>query len=79
MATVRLIATYPAFLRCGRDLVVLVVVLFAIGPIVWTVLTSFKTESEIVSRQFIWLPHTLTIDNYVTLWERSGYPRSAPE
>ncbi len=55
--------------------VVVIVVLFAIGPIVWTVLTSFKTEGEIVSRDFTWLPHTLTFDNYVTLWQRSGYPR----
>ncbi|MEZ4504352.1 MAG: carbohydrate ABC transporter permease [Thermomicrobiales bacterium] len=55
--------------------VVIVVVCFAIGPIVWTVLTSFKTEDQIVSRNFTWLPKTLTIDNYTTLWERSGYPR----
>ena len=34
------------------SIVVLVVVTFAIGPIVWTVLTSFKTENEIVSRDF---------------------------
>lgn len=55
--------------------VVIVVVCFAMGPIVWTVLTSFKTESEIVSRDFNWLPKSLTIDNYTTLWQRSGYPR----
>ena len=55
-------------------IVVLAVVTFAIGPIVWTVLTSLKTESEIVSREFRWLPTSLTFENYVTLWERSGYP-----
>ncbi len=55
--------------------VVVIVVLFAIGPIVWTVLTSFKTESEIVSRDFTYLPTLVTFDNYVTLWQRSGYPR----
>jgi multiple sugar transport system permease protein len=55
-------------------IVVLAVVTFAIVPIVWTVLTSLKTESEIVSREFRWLPTSLTFENYVTLWERSGYP-----
>jgi multiple sugar transport system permease protein len=56
------------------SIVVLAVVTFAIGPIVWTVLTSLKTEGEIVSRDFSWLPTSLTFENYVTLWERSGYP-----
>ena len=56
------------------SIVVLAVVTFAIGPIVWTVLTSFKTEDEIVVRDFRFLPASLTFDNYVTLWERSGYP-----
>jgi multiple sugar transport system permease protein len=56
-------------------IVVLAVVTFAIGPIVWTVLTSFKTEDEIVVRDFRFLPTSLTFDNYVTLWQRSGYPR----
>ncbi len=55
--------------------VVVLVVAFSMGPIVWTVLTSFKTESEIVSRDFVFLPKSLTIDNYTTLWQRSGYPR----
>lgn len=55
--------------------VVVIVVLYAMGPIVWTVLTSFKSESEIVSRDFRWLPHSPNFDNYVTLWRRSGYPR----
>lgn len=56
------------------SIVVLAVVTFAIGPIVWTVLTSLKTEAEIVSRDFRFLPTSLTFENYVTLWERSGYP-----
>jgi multiple sugar transport system permease protein len=55
-------------------IVVLAVVTYAIGPIVWTVLTSLKTEGEIVSRDFHFLPTSLTFENYVTLWERSGYP-----
>jgi multiple sugar transport system permease protein len=57
------------------SIVVLAVVTFAIGPIVWTVLTSLKTEAEIVSREIRWLPASLTFENYATLWERSGYPQ----
>ncbi len=56
-------------------LVVVVVVVFAVLPIAWTVLTSFKTEGEIVTREFSFLPKTVNLDNYVTLWKRSGYPR----
>jgi multiple sugar transport system permease protein len=55
--------------------VVILVVVFAMGPIVWTVLTSFKLEDQIVSRDFTWLPKSLTVENYQTLWQRSGYPR----
>lgn len=56
------------------SVVVLIVVFFAIAPIVWTVLTSVKTEKEIVSVNFTYLPHAVTFDNYITLWRRSGYP-----
>jgi multiple sugar transport system permease protein len=56
------------------SVVVIVVVIFAIGPIVWTVLTSFKTEDQIVNADFTYLPTSVTFDNYVTLWRRSGYP-----
>lgn len=56
------------------SVVVLIVVFFAMAPIVWTVLTSVKTEKEIVSVNFTYLPHAVTFDNYITLWRRSGYP-----
>jgi len=54
--------------------VVLLVVTFAIAPIIWTLLTSFKTESQIVSANVNYLPSSLSFDNYTTLWRRSGYP-----
>jgi multiple sugar transport system permease protein len=56
------------------SIVAIVVVFFAIAPIAWTVLTSFKTERQIVNANFTWLPTSVTIDNYTTLWRRSGYP-----
>jgi multiple sugar transport system permease protein len=55
--------------------ITIVVVVFAIAPIIWTTLTSFKGEAEIVSSEFTYLPERLSFDNYQTLWQRSGYPR----
>src|SRR5687768_16664960 len=54
--------------------IVVLVVAFALAPIVWTLLTSFKTEGQIVNAKVNYLPSSLTFDNYTTLWRRSGYP-----
>lgn len=54
--------------------ITILVVMFAIGPIVWTTLTSFKSEAEIVSSEFTYLPERVSFENYATLWQRSGYP-----
>lgn len=54
--------------------ITILVVVFAIGPIVWTTLTSFKSEAEIVSSEFTYLPERVSFENYATLWQRSGYP-----
>lgn len=56
-------------------LIAIAIVLFAIGPIVWTLLTSFKTESEIVSSTITYLPESLSTANYESIWRRSDYPR----
>src|SRR3954452_3687076 len=55
-------------------IVVVLVVAFAMAPIVWTLLTSFKTENQIVSAKVNYLPSSLSFENYTTLWRRSGYP-----
>lgn len=47
---------------------------FALAPIFWSLLTSFKPESEIVSAQLHYIPQHFTFANYVTLWRRSGFP-----
>jgi multiple sugar transport system permease protein len=51
------------------------VIIFSIFPIVWTVLTSFKVEADIVTATLQYLPRAVTFDNYVAIWNRSGYPR----
>jgi multiple sugar transport system permease protein len=57
-------------------LVVGLVTLFAVFPLAWTLLTSFKREQDIVTDTMQYLPRSLTFDNYVTLWQRSGFPRA---
>ena len=45
-----------------------------IGPIVWTFLTSLKYEADIVTKTMHYIPPRITFDNYVKLWNQSGYP-----
>jgi multiple sugar transport system permease protein len=45
-----------------------------IGPIVWTFLTSLKYEEDIVTRTMHYIPPRITFENYVKLWNQSGYP-----
>jgi multiple sugar transport system permease protein len=59
--------------------VVLHVVLFAglvvmIGPFVWMLLSSFKTEGEIRADPPTWWPHNPTADNYHTLLGKLDFP-----
>lgn len=56
-------------------LIVGLVTLFAVFPLAWTLLTSFKLERDIVTETIQYIPHELTFDNYITLWRRSGFPR----
>jgi len=56
-------------------IVAILVVCFAIVPIAWTLLTSFKIESDIVSPSVKYIPTTLTWDNYIRIWEQSDFSR----
>ena len=42
-----------------------VVVLNGFFPALWILLTSFKTEAELVSKPITWWPHNPVLDNYV--------------
>ena len=44
-------------------------------PILWTVLTSFKTEAEAIASPPSFLGFEWTFENYVTVQERSNYGR----
>ncbi|QDC09170.1 carbohydrate ABC transporter permease [Oceanicola sp. D3] len=44
-------------------------------PILWTVLTSFKTEAQAIADPPIWLGFDWTLENYSVVQERSNYFR----
>jgi multiple sugar transport system permease protein len=55
--------------------IAILIVLFAMFPILWTALTSLKREADIVTTTIQYLPAHPSFENYRTLWERSDYPR----
>jgi len=44
-------------------------------PILWTILTSFKTEAQAISDPPVFLFFNWTTENYATVMERSNYGR----
>jgi len=54
-------------------LVMIGVAFFAAFPIIWTFLTSLKDEADIVTTHMQYLPLRPTLQNYITLWGRSGF------
>jgi multiple sugar transport system permease protein len=48
---------------------------FALFPLLWTLITSFKLESDIVTAHIQYFPHEFTLQNYDKIWHRSGFPR----
>jgi multiple sugar transport system permease protein len=53
---------------------VLAIVAFCLFPLIWTLLTSLKPEADIVTATLQYIPRHVTLDNYVTLWQQSGFP-----
>lgn len=54
--------------------VLILLAFVCIFPILWTFLTSVKIEADIVTREMVYLPTRFTFENYVKLWNQSGYP-----
>lgn len=49
------------------------IVLFAIGPYLWMLLTSLKVESTLFSAQRAILPDVVTLENYVRLFAKTDF------
>jgi multiple sugar transport system permease protein len=47
--------------------------IFAVFPIVWTLLTSLKRSEDIVTDQIQYLPRQPTLENYFSLWAQAGF------
>ena len=45
-------------------------------PILWTFLTSFKTEAAAISDPPVWFFFDWTLENYVDVQARSNYPKA---
>ena len=45
--------------------------LYALGPFLWLLSSSFQSETEIVSRPPHWIPHHPTLDNYKAMFGAS--------
>jgi multiple sugar transport system permease protein len=59
----------------------LLVLAFLFGwmvPVVAALLTSFRTNDEILKYGFWALPHQFTLDNYIEAWNRGGLSRYLP-
>jgi multiple sugar transport system permease protein len=54
--------------------VLILLAVICIFPILWTLLTSVKLESDIVTREMIYIPTRFTFESYVKLWYQSSYP-----
>ncbi len=52
--------------------IVAFMLVFALGPLVWTAFTSIKPEKDIVTNEMQYIPLHPTLEHYVTLWNRAG-------
>lgn len=57
--------------RISSFLIVGVVAVIWIVPIVWAVFTSFKTETEIKTKGFSFLPREWTFENYINIFQNT--------
>jgi multiple sugar transport system permease protein len=54
--------------------ILIVLAIVCIFPVLWTFLTSVKLETDIVTRDMIYIPLRFTFESYVKLWYQSSYP-----
>jgi ABC-type glycerol-3-phosphate transport system permease component len=57
----------------GSSLVLALVVVFAIGPVLWMFLTAFKPENEIYTAPPAWIPHHPTLASFRYIAERAPF------
>ena len=63
----RNVATYIGFI-----VILIMFVILALAPIVWLLVSSFKTVSEINSVDYHFFPNSLDFSQFIELWEIAG-------
>ncbi|SLN21384.1 Trehalose transport system permease protein SugB [Aquimixticola soesokkakensis] len=61
--------------KAGVTALAWIIALVIFFPILWTVLTSFKTEAVAIADPPVWFNFDWTLENYATVQERSNYAR----
>jgi raffinose/stachyose/melibiose transport system permease protein len=59
-------------LRVAALIMLLIATITAIFPLVWIVISSYKTNTDFLLHPFS-LPRVWTVENYVNAWERSDF------
>jgi sorbitol/mannitol transport system permease protein len=67
--------TVPLRAKTGYSIAAWAVALLIFFPVLWTVLTSFKTEVSAVASPPQLFTADWTLENYAEVWQRSDYPR----
>src|SRR5690606_40802925 len=67
----------PASTRIGFTILAWAVALLLFSPILWTILTAFKTEAEAIAAPPTFLPETFTLENFGAVQDRSDYIKHA--
>ena len=55
-----------------RLFVIIMILFILLAPFLWILLASFRPNMELVRNQSL-IPNSLTIENYVSLFSKSGY------
>ncbi|MBN9336198.1 MAG: carbohydrate ABC transporter permease, partial [Devosia sp.] len=63
--------------KVGFTVLAWAVALLLFSPILWTVLTAFKTEAEAIASQPTFFPQNFTLENFGAVQDRSDYFKHA--
>ena len=64
---------YSRFEKILYYFVAISLVIFAISPIYWTLISSLKIPSELISREPTYFPETFTLEYYKNIWDIEVY------
>ena len=67
----------PTSTRIGFTVLAWAVALLLFSPILWTLVTAFKTEAEAIASPPTFLPETFTLENFAAVQARSDYIKHA--